>query len=165
MKELRIRKPQTRLASLLNLHFFSINLTQGEKHNPRQIALHARLLRDCFPQINRKPERHSWPVVSRLLAFLDRSPGLLLLCHERNSYVLLGFSVLHQRDESDLLSAPNHWCADCSTHGNLIYHDTPQLPCTSQYSDSFLRLYPMANLPAVGRYGTLKAMYIAVKNE
>ena len=49
--------------------------------------------------------------------------------------------------------------------GNLIYHDTPQLPCTSQYSDSFLRFYPMADLPTVGDYGTLKAMYIAVRNE
>ena len=48
---------------------------------------------------------------------------------------------------------------------NLIYHDTPQLPCTSQYSDSFLRFFPMVDLPAAGDYGTLNAMYIAVVDE
>jgi hypothetical protein len=98
------------------------------------------------------------------LCFFGRRPRFLLLCHERNSSGLLGFSVSHQKDESDL-SAPNHWCAERSTHGNLIYHDTPQLPCTSQYSDSFLGFYPVANLPAAGDYGTLKAMYIAVAGD
>jgi hypothetical protein len=82
MKELWVGKLQTRLARLLYLHLFSINLTQGEEHNPRKIALHARFLRDCFPQINRKPERHSWPVVSRLLRLFNSSMGFLLHGHK-----------------------------------------------------------------------------------
>ena len=85
MKELRLGKLQTRLAGLLNLHFFPINLAQGEENNPRQIAFHARLLRDCFSQINRKPERHSWSVAARVLRFFDRSPGFLLYYHKRTS--------------------------------------------------------------------------------
>jgi len=89
MKELWVGKLQTRLARLLNLHFFPINVTQGEEHNPRQIALHARLLRDRISQINRKPKRHSWLVVSLVLHFLDRSPGFLLHCHKWTSAFIL----------------------------------------------------------------------------
>ena len=85
MEELRPGKLQTCLAGLLNLHFFPINLAQGEENNPRQIAFHARLLRDCFSQINRKPERHSWSVAARVLRFFDRSPGFLLYYHKRTS--------------------------------------------------------------------------------
>jgi hypothetical protein len=58
---------------------------------------------------------------------------------------------------------PDSQGAQIAQHAdNLIYHDTPQLPCTSQYSDSFLQFYPIADLPAAGDYGTLIAMYIAV---
>ena len=57
MEELRPGKRHACLAGLLNLHLFPINLAQGEENNPRQIAFHARLLRDCFSQIDRKPER------------------------------------------------------------------------------------------------------------
>ena len=58
---------------------------------------------------------------------------------------------------------PDSQGAQIAQHAdNLIYHDTPQLPCTSQYSDSFQRFYPIANLPAARDYGTLNAMYIAV---
>ncbi|MGA3035756.1 MAG: helix-turn-helix domain-containing protein [Terracidiphilus sp.] len=61
---------------------------------------------------------------------------------------------------------PDSQGAQIAQHAdNLIYHDTSQLPCTSQYSDSFQRFYPIANLPAARDYGTINAMYIAVMSK
>jgi hypothetical protein len=91
MKKLRIGKLQTRFASLVDLQLFPINLTQGEKYNPGQVALHARLLRDCFSEINWQPERHSGLGCSLVLHFLDRTPGFPLHCHKWTSRLHTAF--------------------------------------------------------------------------
>ncbi len=155
MKELRIGKPQTRLASLLNLHFFPINLAQSEKHNPGQIALHARFLRDCFSQINRKPERHSWLVVSRLLRFFDRSPGFLLHCHKWTSRFHSAFSLSLQKASAfcpPRIHKARRMLITRTTSSIMTRHN-----CHARRGIQvlFQRFYPMANLPAAGDYGTL----------
>src|ERR1700736_1414098 len=106
MKELRTGKLQTRLAGLLNLQSIPINLTQCEKNNPSQITLHTRLLGDCFSQINRKPKRHSWPVLSLALPFLERRPGFLIYRHKGTSCIHAAFSLSLQKRSA--LCPPPH---------------------------------------------------------
>jgi hypothetical protein len=52
VEELRVGKLHASLAGLHDLHLFAVNVVQSKKDDSGKIALYARLLGDCFAQVN-----------------------------------------------------------------------------------------------------------------
>ena len=62
VNQLRVGEIHAGLASLLNINLILIHVAQSKKDDPGQIALYTGFFRDRFAEIERKAQRHAWPV-------------------------------------------------------------------------------------------------------
>ena len=62
VEELRLGQFHAGLAGLLNIDLVMVHMAQSKLDDPGQIALDAGFFCDGFAEIERKAQRHSWPV-------------------------------------------------------------------------------------------------------
>lgn len=65
--ELRVGEVHAGLAGLLDVHFVLVHVAQSKKDDPGKIALYAGFLSDSFAEIERKAQRHAWPILGPAL--------------------------------------------------------------------------------------------------